>query len=42
VWANHSVKIDGAITTGAKSFRLDWDHVELDAAAPKGWLPHAL
>jgi hypothetical protein len=31
--ANHGVEIDGAITTGAKSFGLGWDHVGLDAIA---------
>ncbi len=30
---NHGVQIDGAITTGAKSFRFGWDHGELDAIA---------
>jgi hypothetical protein len=36
---NDGVEIDGAITAGAKSFRLDWDHGELDAIPPKARLP---
>jgi hypothetical protein len=31
--ANDSIEIDGAVTAGAKSFRLGWHHGELDASA---------
>jgi hypothetical protein len=39
VRTNLSVEFYGAITAGAKSFGLGWDHEELDAVPRKIWLP---